>query len=261
MADENVIASLLPLVTSTQSEPGSRGYYRSKLFSVQDALSPFVSAANPIFSLLDRFSAASFLPAVDKVRVNIEHELRAYHSRLQSQPHSETQNAIAYYLLCVTIDEVLVRSYLRLYQRAPVFKAFTPASYSEEEPGEKFFSLLSHLKKRPFDHLPLLELAYYCLMAGFEGKQHQRPDGRQRLEDEIDELFRLIQQYRQEVRRTLFEQVKGLSPIVKPYKQLIIIGCCLLVSLWVAFDLSQFFLERQAKKIRFAPTFITTLDE
>jgi type VI secretion system protein ImpK len=195
------------------------------------------------------------------VMVNLEHELRAYHCRLLSQPHSETQTAIASYLLCVTMDEVLARSYLRLYGRVVAFKAFTPVSDSDEPPGAKFFSILNYFKARPFENLPLLELAYYCLMAGFEGEQHGRPDGRQVLEAEIDELFRIIQQFRQEVRTALFDKVKVLPIQPKPYKRLAVIGLCLIALLFVSYDLSQQLLEHQAKKLRFAPAFITTLDE
>jgi type VI secretion system protein ImpK len=261
MVEEQLLASLMPLVTALKPETATQGYYRSRLFSVQDELSPFVSAAGPIFSLLDRFSVAKNLPPIDKVLGNIEHELRAYQSRLLTQPYSEMQRAIAYYLLCVTIDEVLVRSYLRLYQRIAAFKSFTPVLYSEEIPGKTFFSLLSYLKTRPHEHLPLLELAYYCLLAGFEGEQQGRLDGRQVLDAEIDELFRLIQPYRQDIRTHLFERTKDLPNQPKPYKQLVIMGISLVDFLGVLFDLSQYFLDHQAKKIRFAPQFITTMDE
>ena len=147
---------------------------------------------------------------------NVEHELRAYYSRLQGQPHSEAQNIMAYYLLCVTVDEILARSYLRLYGHVEAFKAFTPVTQADIVPGKQFFIILNYLKTRPFDQLPLLELAYYCLMAGFEGEQQGRPDGRQVLEAEIDELFRLMQPYRQMIRFPLFEPSQKVTAAPKP---------------------------------------------
>jgi type VI secretion system protein ImpK len=262
MADEQMVAALLPSISSSGSmESQGRGYYRSKLFSVHDELSPFVSAASPLFSLLDRFVVAENLPPIERVMINLDHELKAFHSRLLSQPYSEMQNALAYYLLAATVDEVLARSYLRLFGRAPAFKAFTPATYTEEEPGTKFFSILMVLKSRPFEHLPLLELAYYCLMAGFEGEQHGRADGRQVLEAEIDGIFRLITQYRQQTQLVLFERPKAMPTALQPYRRLAGAGMGMVCLFVFCIFLSQFFLEHQANRLRFTPTFITALDE
>lgn len=262
MSDEQVVAALIPCLPSSGStDIQARGYYRSKLFSVHDELSPFVSAASPLFSLLDRFVVAENLPPIERVMLNLDHELKAFHSRLLSQPYSEMQNALAYYLIAATVDEVLARSYLRLFGRAPIFKAFTPATYSDEEPGTKFFSILNMLKARPFEHLPLLELAYYCLMAGFEGEQHGRADGRQVLEAEIDTLFRLIAQYRQQAQLALFERTNTTPETINPYRPLAGVAIGMMALLFSCYFLSQFFLEHQANRLRFAPTFITTLDE
>lgn len=262
MADDQSVASLVPLMASFGAlETQRSGYYRSKLFSLHDELSPFVSAASPIFSLLDRFVVSESLPPLERVMVNLEHELRAFQSRLLSQSHTETENALAYFLLTSTIDEVLVRSYMRLYGRAPAFKAFTPPTYTKDENELSFFSILSLLKAKPYEHLPLLELAYYCLMAGFEGEQHGRPDGRQVLEAELDELYRLMIQFRQQRTFSLFEPSQSKPLPQKPYRRLCGIGGSMIAVLLGCFYLSQLILEHEATRLRFTSTFITTLDE
>lgn len=262
MADEHVAASLVSLNSWIGTDRLPRAYYRSKLFSIHSEDSPFVSAASPIFSLLDRFVVATTLPPIERVIANLEHELKAFHSRLLSLAYSETQNAMAYYLLTATIDEVLARSYLRLYGRAVPFQAFTPASYSDEVPGSRFFSIVRFLKKDPMANLVLLELTYYCLMAGFEGEQQGRVDGRQVLEAEIDSLFHIIEQYRHQPEVLLFHHKPKLTPITpKPYKSFLTIGAGMFMVLCICYYLSQLFLEHQAKTLRFAQTFLTTLDE
>lgn len=260
MADELVAAT--SLTSWIAADKPLQAYYRSKLFSVHHEDSPFVSAASPVFSLLDRFVVATTLPPIERVMVNLDHELKAFHSRLLSLPYTEKQNAMAYYLLTATIDEVLARSYLRLYGRAVAFQAFTPASYADEPPATQFFLIIRFLKMHPLEHLPLLELAYYCLMAGFEGEQQGRVDGRQVLEAEIDSLFHMIEQYRQHPQILLFnDKPKTEEAMPKPYRRLIIAGSLMILLLVFCYHLSQLFLEHRAKSLRFAQTFLTTLDE
>lgn len=259
--NEKEVISVLPVVNPPNGAVTSSGYYRSKLFSVHDSLSPFVSAAGPIFSLLDRLGVAKALPPIEKALANIDHELKAYYSQLQCQAYPQAQSTIAYYFVCVTIDELLARAYLRFYQRPPAFQAFTPVFYGDEVPGKKFFSLLTYLEQHPAEQLPLLELGYYCLMAGFEGEHHGKPDGRQILEAKIDELFRLIQPYRQSVSLNLFDKAKVVENLPTPYKRYIMVGLTLALLLVLFFDLSRVFLDYSAKKIRFAPAFMIAMDE
>ena len=58
------------------------GYYRSKLFISMSSSNPLISAANPLFSLLERLGLSSTLPPIETIRKNIEHELLAFQSLL-----------------------------------------------------------------------------------------------------------------------------------------------------------------------------------
>ena len=44
---------------------------------------------------------------------------------------------------------------------------------------QRFFEIVDYMKERVNQYLDLLELAYYCLVSGFEGEHHLRADGRQ----------------------------------------------------------------------------------
>ena len=85
----------------------ANGHYRSKLFTTTSTTNKFVSAAGPIFSLLERLHTSATLPSIAILRENIEHELRAFLSNINSINHTSELDAIAYYLLCATIDELL----------------------------------------------------------------------------------------------------------------------------------------------------------
>lgn len=247
--------------SSGDLENRDKVYYRSKLYSISDDQSSFVAAASPILSLLDRITLSNDLPLPEKFLPNLEHELKAFYSRLNSHPHGiVAHNALAYYMLTATVDEILARNYLRLYGSAIEFRAFTPITYSEEVPGIKFFSILELLKQKTTEYLSLIELAYYCLMSGFEGQYNGRPDGRQKLEAEIDVLFQIISQHRVCPNVELFERIKHSAHSEKSYYQIFVVVCIILVSMFICISLSQMAIERQANSLRFDPNFITSVD-
>ena len=176
--------------------PLRHGYYRSKLFIVTSTTNPILAAASPLFSLLERFAATQSLPSVALIRENIEHEWKAYRSRLATLKYSVEFCSIAEYLLSATIDEVLGKTYLRVEEGPIEFIAFTPSSVDERGPQERLFMIVRYMKERVNQYLDLLELAYYCLISGFEGEYHLRADGRNSLDNLIQELYELIQHNR-----------------------------------------------------------------
>lgn len=252
------LARRLPLSGNSQT---SQIYYRSKLFIVPFTANPLVAAAGPLFSLLERLGLSPSLPPVHTIRENIEHELRAFHSRLDGKAYTEEFDVLAHYLLCATIDELLGKSYLRLYGRAAEFQAFTPLSYDGIGPEDHFFDIVNHIKENPNQYLDLIELAYYCLITGFEGKQHQKADGRLVLDNMIEELFQLIQHYRVNKPCHLFREPKQMEVTKKNYKQALTLSLALLSVLIVSYLSSYFVLDSKAKSVQFGHTVIAKLDD
>lgn len=225
------------------------GYFRSKLFSSNAASNPLVAAASPVLSILERLCVSQTLPAVDSMRENLEHELFAVHSRLVNQQSSEDTIALAYYLLSATIDELLGKNYLRVYGQPTAFKAFTPSNANDLGPESQFFIIITHLKDHGSQYLDLLELAYYCLIAGFEGEQHLRTDGRQVLENLMEDLHKIIQRHRIYKPQLLF---KTPNPTLKesnhyrPFITTIMLSLSLLTAMYMG---SQRLLDYQAKNV------------
>src|SRR3990167_7081571 len=187
-----------------------QGYYRSKLFIAPFTTNPIVAAAGPVLSLLERICVTQTLPAISSIRDNLDHELHAFLSRLSGQSPVEEFNVIAYYLLCAAVDEILGKNYLRVHG----------------------------------------ELAYYCLIAGFEGKYHGQSDGRMNLDNLLEELFQLIQQYRVNKTERLFKKpipVESIQKNNKPLLGLCIISVSALIS---GFFLSHLLLENKAQTLQ-----------
>lgn len=261
MTSEHMSAFLVKQLPLPGIQEIAPGYYRSKLFIAPFTTNPLVAAAGPLLSLLERLCVSPSLPNISSIRENIEHELRAFHSRLNGKAYAEELDAIAHYLLCATIDELLGKSYLRVYGKPAEFQAFTPLSYDNIGPEERFFDIINHIKERPNQYLDLIELAYYCLIAGFEGKQHQRPDGRFILDNLIDELYQLIQQYRVNKSHALFKETKKMTAPPNGHKQLITIGLLSFGLLLTSYFISYSLLENKAKAVQFGHPVIAKLDE
>lgn len=220
MAAELYSGTLVSQITDSGKQHLPKGYYRSKLFIFTSATNPIVAAASPLLSLLERLNVSPTLPPIEEIRQSIEHEIHAFYSRLTSQQQEEESVAIARYLLCATIDELLGKNYMRIEGKPAEFRAFTPSSHSEEGPQQRFFLIVDYLKERTNQYLDLLELAYYCLITGFEGNWHTRADGRNALDNLIEELYQLIQVHRVPKPYKLFkDQQKPLPQPVnyKPY--------------------------------------------
>src|SRR5436190_1176230 len=69
--------------------------------------------------------------------------------------------------------------------------------------GEKFFQLLAKLAQNPQQHAHLLELMYYCLALGFEGRFRIVDNGRTQLETLKQRLLTILHQVRGEYERPL----------------------------------------------------------
>ena len=148
MSAEPYLASLVSNIVVSDSPIIPQGYFRSKLFLTSSTTNPLVAAASPLLSLLERLCLSPTLPKIDDIRDNIQHELYAFHSRLEGQQYAGEFVIIANYLLSATIDELLGKNYLRLNNEPAEFKSFTPASLDNVEPQSRFFEIIHIIKQR-----------------------------------------------------------------------------------------------------------------
>lgn len=261
MSADSYSASLASRLTVPCTYSKTQAYYRSKLFTASSITNPLIAAAGPLFSLLERLCISPTLPPINHLRDNIQHELHAFHSRLLSQHYSEDLIAISGYLLSATIDELIGKNYLRINRHAAEFQSFTPLTNDEVGPERRFFDIVNYIKERTNQYLDIIELAYFSLIAGFEGEHHLRTDGRQTLDNLIEELFQLIQQHRANKPIRLFKEPTCVSeppPInIKPF---ITTSLLLLGLITSVFFISHTLLEHKAKTVLLGHTVLANLD-
>ena len=260
MSAQSHSVSLVGQLAVPEAPRKSLGYFRSKLFVTSSTSNPVVAAASPLLSLLERLCLSPTLPNIDPIRDNIEHELHAFHSRLSNLEHANEFIVLADYLLCATVDELLGKNYLRLYSQPAEFKAFTPASPDGLGAEKRFFEIVTALKQRASQYLDLIELAYYCLITGFEGEHHVRADGRQALDNLIEELHQLIKQHRVNKPHRLFKEHQLTAPEPNHRKPIILIttlSVAMLASIYIA---SHFLLEHKAQTLILGHAVLLNMD-
>ncbi|MDP3560108.1 MAG: type IVB secretion system protein IcmH/DotU [Legionellaceae bacterium] len=238
-----------------------QGYYRSKLLALPCANHSIVSAAGPIFSMLDRLNLATALPPVEQICASFEHELRAYHGQISHQMNTYGEHSLATYLLCATVDELIGKNYLRLYQESPAFPAFTSLTLSAETPAVQFFRILEYAYSHPQSYLDILELAYHCLISGFEGQFHGQLDGRQCLDTWLENLYDVLSQFRAPPPPKVKKMATKVTPIRDPQKMLYRFGAIgvglFLLGAWI----SHGWLEHQVYRMQLMPFSAALLEE
>lgn len=229
--------------------PTETGYFRSKLLVTDTFTNPLIAAASPLISILERLHFAQELPPVETLQQDIAHEFKAFYSRALSHDYSEEFKLLANYLLAATTDEILGKTYLRLEGQVQNFKAFTPISQTGIGPEQYFFDIIQQLMSAPEQFLDLIELAYFCLLIGFEGKYHLQTEGRMNLDNLIEQLFHTIQKYRSNKKHKLFK-----TYVLKPHvnksalsgRGILGLAIGMLVGLGL---MSQFIIQQQISKI------------
>jgi type VI secretion system protein ImpK len=163
---------------------------------------PLVAAANPLLDLIPQIRATSTHPSPALLREHLLDEVRQFELRAQQAGIPNETILGARYCLCTALDEAAA---LTPWGGGGTWSAHSllVTFHNETWGGEKFFQLLAKLTQNPSHHLDLLELLYYCLLLGFEGRYRVVDNGRSQLETLRQRLLRILRSARGEYAREL----------------------------------------------------------
>lgn len=163
---------------------------------------PLVAAANPLLDLIPQIRATTSHPSPVMLREHLLDEIRQFELRAQQAGISNETILGARYCLCTALDEAAA---LTPWGGNGVWSAHSllVTFHNETWGGEKFFQLLAKLSQNPSQHLDLLELLYFCLVLGFEGRYRVLDNGRSQLETLRQRLLRILRGARGEYPRAL----------------------------------------------------------
>lgn len=163
---------------------------------------PLVAAANPLLDLIPQIRATTSHPSPAMLREHLLDEIRQFELRAQQAGIPNETILGARYCLCTALDEAAA---LTPWGGNGVWSAHSllVTFHNETWGGEKFFQLLAKLSQNPSQHLDLLELLYFCLVLGFEGRYRVLDNGRSQLETLRQRLLRILRNARGEYPRAL----------------------------------------------------------
>jgi type VI secretion system protein ImpK len=183
----------------------------SDLPEIISGTNPLVTAANPILNLIPQLRVTSHHPDPAGLRDYLVEQVRAFEMRARQFGVSNETVIGARYCLCTALDETAAQTPWGgsgSWSRHSLLVTF----HNETSGGEKFFQLLSKLAQNPQQHADLLELMYYCLSMGFEGRFRVSDNGRSQLETLKQRLLGILNTARGEATRPLSQHWKGEAP-------------------------------------------------
>lgn len=163
---------------------------------------PLIAAANPLLNLIYQIRTLVHNSELARMREYLIQQVKDFEARARSQGILPDEVMAARYCLCTVLDETAAQTPWGgsgAWSKHSLLVAF----HNETWGGEKFFQLLAKLSQSAAQHINLLELMYYCISLGFEGRYKVVNNGRSQLESLRARLAEIIRSNRKEHARAL----------------------------------------------------------
>ncbi len=177
---------------------------------IDDRVNPILSMLSPLLNLVGKIQHTHQHPDLDDFHHYALDQIRYYESKGWGLEEDRDGAFYTSYALCSLIDEMVLNTPWGSTSRWGGDSLLINI-HQEAWGGEKFFTYLDDLLKRPASHVLVLEFYYVCLALGFEGHFRQQASGQRDLARLQDELFTLIGRHRVEEEVALSPAWRGVS--------------------------------------------------
>lgn len=171
---------------------------------------PLTACALSLLSLVAQLRNTASHPDIAGLRHSVINEVKRFEAKALGRGVPPDQVQAARYCLCTLLDETVLNTPWgcnSLWSTQSLLITF----HKEAWGGEKFFQILKNIMQQPGTHLHLLELLYFCLCLGFEGKYRIQEQGMTRLEEVRENLYQIIQRQRGDIEKELSIQWQGIK--------------------------------------------------
>ena len=172
-------------------------------------LRPLLAAAVPLLNLCVRIKNSAAHPDIEGMRLGVLREIDRFERHITPLGLAPRAIRASKYALSATIDD-LVLSTPWGCRSIWTTRSMVGTLFSETWGGDRFFDLVAQLKKDPGVNVDLLELLYYCLSLGFEGKCRVAVRGASEHTLLREDLYRLIRAARGEFERDISPHWRGV---------------------------------------------------
>ena len=158
-------------------------------------INPLEKAASRLLPLLITIKNSASHPDPTGLRNKLVTELEDFKNRARDVLKDPKQVTQASYVMCTALDEAAMNTpwgHESNWSQHNLLSTF----HNEVFGGERFFTLLRGLGKKPEENIDLLELMYVCLTLGYEGSYRIAKNGQDTLAKVRNWLYDIIQKTR-----------------------------------------------------------------
>ncbi len=156
-----------------------------------------LEAAVPLLGLSVRIRNLHDFNDIEALHSRLVNEIPIFQQELEKMEYDEATVLAARYILCATLDEAVLSQVWgaeSVWPERPMLSIF----HNETWGGEKVFAILDRVMDEAHRFLDLLELLYYCIALGFEGKYHVMHNGQAKLEQLLLNVHGILEKHRGE---------------------------------------------------------------
>ncbi|MEO7200560.1 MAG: DotU family type VI secretion system protein [Dokdonella sp.] len=169
---------------------------------------PLIAAANPLLNLVYQIRTLVHVADPDRLKGFLCDEIRRFEASARNQGVPAEHIVATRYCLCTVLDETATQTPWGgsgAWSRNSLLVTF----HNETWGGEKFYQLLAKLAQSPAQHVDVLEVMYYCISLGFEGRYRIVANGQSQLESLKRRLGDIIRNVRGVPDRSLSPHWEG----------------------------------------------------
>ena len=167
-----------------------RNSFKNKINDFEISFNPFVSAASQILKYVNE-TMDNNEEDMNKIHENCIQKINFYGENALKLGSENTEILVTRYILCTFTDELMginFSKYSKNWSNNSLLNFFHKETYG----GENFFHLLDKFLKTPAKYIHILELMYFCLALGFEGRYRIIDRGEIELNNIKESLYRQI---------------------------------------------------------------------
>lgn len=226
--------------TKAIAEPSASNSFFNETDEIFSGGNPILAVANPILNMIYQVRTLVHNPDPSQLRNYLIEEIKKFEVRAKGEAISPEHISAARYCLCTVIDETAAQTPWGgggVWPRYSLLVTF----HNETWGGEKFFQILAKVSQTPVLHRDLIELMFFCISLGFEGRYKVVPNGQSQLELLRRRLAEIIADVKGEKAKTLSPHWMGfakprtaiwtLLPVWVSVLFCVIVGATLFVSL------------------------------
>ncbi|MEE9491890.1 MAG: type IVB secretion system protein IcmH/DotU [Gammaproteobacteria bacterium] len=214
-------------------------------------LNPLVDAATALLALSGQLRNTASQADVAGLREHVIQQIKLFEQNARGRGVTPETVLAARYIICTFLDETVLRTPWgseSVWSTQSLLSTF----HNETWGGEKFYLILDRMLQEPVKNLDILELMYICLSLGFEGKFGVLENGRSKLLEVQDNLFKTIRMQRGDFERELSPHWKGVEDrrnLLVRYVPLWVVGALAGVLLLATYAGFRFILENSADSV------------